>query len=91
MKFTGKVYVMPRKDLLDPQGGAIKSALHQLGFKSVTDVRVGKEIDIVFEADDGDTAISLLNDICEKLLVNPITEDFDYLVLTQDEEEGENS
>ncbi len=78
---------MPRADLLDPQGGAVKNALHHLGFKEVSDVRVGKEIDVFFEAEDGDSAMTVLKDICEKLLVNPITEDYDFIVVTDEQDE----
>lgn len=85
MRFLGKVYLLPRKDLLDPQGGAVRNALHHLGFKSVLDVRVGKEIDVTLEAEDGDSALALLRDMCDKLLANPITEDYDYLVMREDE------
>ena len=88
MRFLGKVYVMPRKDLLDPQGGAVRNALHHLGFKAVVDVRVGKEIDVVLEAEDGDSALAMLKDMCEKLLANPITEDYDYLVMREQELEA---
>jgi len=90
MRFLGKVFVMPRKDLLDPQGGAVKNALHHLGFKSVTEVRVGKEIDIVLEAEDGDSALALLKDMCEKLLANPVTEDYDYLVMREEDLEADS-
>lgn len=83
MKFIGKVYVMPRADLLDPQGNAVRSALHNLGFRTVEDVRVGKEIDVTFEAEDGNTALERLKEMCEKLLVNPITEQYEMILLAE--------
>jgi len=84
MKFRGKVYVMPRGDLLDPQGKAVGGALKQLGFSEVSDVRIGKLIEVSFEADDGDDAAAHLREMCEKLLVNPITEDYDYILMAED-------
>lgn len=84
MKFRGRVYVMPRADLLDPQGKAVGGALKQLGFVAVSDVRVGKLIEVAFEADDSDAALAQLREMCEKLLVNPITEDFDYILMSED-------
>jgi len=84
MKFHGKVYVMPRADLLDPQGKAVSGALKQLGFGTVGDARVGKVIEVSFEADDSDAALASLRDMCEKLLVNPVTEDYDYILMTEE-------
>jgi len=84
MRFRGKVYVMPRADLLDPQGKAVGGALKQLGFAGVSDVRVGKVVEVSFEADDGDAAAAHLREMCEKLLVNPITEDYDYILMAED-------
>jgi len=84
MKFQGKVYVMPRADLLDPQGKAVTGALKQLGFGGVGDARVGKVIELAFEADDADAALASLREMCEKLLVNPVTEDYDYILMTEE-------
>ncbi len=89
MRFIGKVYIMPRKDLLDPQGNAVLTALKHLGFTEVKDVRVGKAIDVFFEADEAEAALGKLKDMCEKLLVNPITEDYDYILMS--DEGGKNA
>lgn len=71
-----EVRVKPRAGLLDPQGAAIHHALDSLGFEGVSEVRVGKVIDITVEADSQPEAIELAREMCRKLLANPVTEDF---------------
>jgi phosphoribosylformylglycinamidine synthase PurS subunit len=70
------VKVTLRKGILDPQGKAIGNALHSLGFAEVGDVRQGKFIEI--DVPDG-TSRERLEDMCRKLLANPITEDFEIV------------
>jgi phosphoribosylformylglycinamidine synthase len=70
------IKVTLRKAILDPQGKAIESALHSLGFSEVGDVRQGKFIEI--EVADG-TSKGRLKDMCQKLLANPVTEDFEII------------
>jgi phosphoribosylformylglycinamidine synthase subunit PurS len=60
----------------DPQGLAVRSGLEQLGFRSVSDVRVGKYIQLRLEADDEDAARAQVTQMCEKLLRNPVIEDY---------------
>ena len=66
------VKVTLRKGILDPQGKAIGSALNQLGFAEVGDVRQGKLIEM--EVAEG-TSAERVKEMCQKLLANPITED----------------
>lgn len=70
------VKVTLRKGVLDPQGKAIGNALHTLGFSEVGDVRQGKFIEI--EVPDG-TSKDRLTEMCQKLLANPVTEDFEIV------------
>jgi phosphoribosylformylglycinamidine synthase subunit PurS len=76
-QFRVSVHVIPRKGLLDPQGRAVADALHSLGFGGVKDVRVGRHIVIETEAQDMDEASQAVRDMCERLLANPVTEDFE--------------
>jgi phosphoribosylformylglycinamidine synthase len=76
-KFRIAVHITPRKGLLDPQGNAVKGALHTLGFKPVRDVHVGRYIIIETEAYDALTAEETVTEMCRKLLANPVTEDFE--------------
>jgi phosphoribosylformylglycinamidine synthase len=66
-----RVLIRPKEGILDPQGKAVERALPALGFDSVRDVRVGRLVEL--EADDA----SHLNDLCEKLLANPLIEDYE--------------
>jgi len=87
VKYAGIVTIMLREDLLDPAGKAVKGSLQQLGFSSVEDVRVGKQIKVVLQADDPDTALAQLEEMCKKLLVNPVTEDYDKMLMALPDEE----
>jgi phosphoribosylformylglycinamidine synthase len=71
---------MPRAALLDPQGQAVEHALQALGFSDVTRVRVGKHLVLDVEAASGDDAAARARAMCDRLLANPVTEDFDVAV-----------
>jgi len=71
------VHIVPRAGLLDPQGNTITGALHSLGFKHVQSVHVGRHIVIETEAPDALQAEASVQQMCEKLLANPVTEDFE--------------
>lgn len=70
------VYVSPRKGVLDPQGQAALGALKSLGFEEVSDVRIGKYITLRLEGVEGDKAGERLEEMCERLLANPVIEDY---------------
>ncbi len=76
MLFHCEVNVSPRQDILDPQGDAVVKALANLGFTGVAEVKVGKYLILQLEADDAETARTMLDGMCHKLLANPITEDY---------------
>ena len=71
------VHITPRRGILDPQGKAVEGALHSLGFETVRDVHVGRHIVIDHEAVNADDARSAVKSMCERLLANPVTEDFE--------------
>lgn len=71
------VHITPRKGLLDPQGNAVKDALHTLGFTAVKSVHVGRYIIIETDTYDAITAEEAVTEMCHKLLANPVTEDFE--------------
>ncbi len=70
------VHITPRRGLLDPQGKAVEGALHSLGFGGVREVHVGRYIVVESEADSEDDAKDAVRAMCERLLANPVTEDF---------------
>ena len=73
-----RVLIRPKEGILDPQGKAVERALPALGFEGVEHVRVGRMVEL--ETDDPDALPSL----CEKLLANPLIEDFEVQTLNGD-------
>jgi len=71
------VHIVPRRGILDPQGKTVADALHTLGFTSVRDVHVGRHIVVDLEAHDQQAAEQSTREMCERLLANPVTEDFE--------------
>lgn len=80
MKFTAQVKVMPLKDLLDPQGKAVLGGLQNLGLTAVSDVRIGKHIDLQIEAPDKETALQWASESAKKFLANPVMEVFEIII-----------
>ena len=75
--FRVEIRVVPRRGILDPQGKAVTDALHALGFASVADVRVGRHIVVETTAAHAADAARAAREMCERLLANPVTEDFE--------------
>ena len=71
------VHIVPRRGILDPQGKAVADALHSLGFDGVEDVRVGRHLVLSVRADSADAARQAATQMCQQLLANPVTEDFE--------------
>lgn len=76
-QFKVALHIVPRRGLLDPQGKAVADALQTLGFKSVKDVHVGRHVVVELSANDKVAAEKEARAMCEKLLANPVTEDFE--------------
>lgn len=76
-----QVTVVPKSGVLDPQGKAIAGALSRLGFRSVGDVRAGKVFRVEIEAKDAAEAKALAGQMAEKLLCNPVIEEYEAEVL----------
>ncbi len=70
-----RIYVNLKRDVLDPQGKAVHHALQDLGYSEVADVRIGRYLEIELEGDPQD-AQARLEEMCRRLLSNPVTEDF---------------
>jgi len=74
-----RVYVTPKQGILDPQGAAVERSLPNLGFQGVSGVRIGKIIDLTIDgAASADAAREQVDDMCRKLLSNPIIEDYTF-------------
>jgi len=78
--FRIEIRVMPRDALLDPQGQAVEHALHALGFGEVRRVRVGKHLALDVTAPTREEATARVRAMCDRLLANPVTEDFQVAV-----------
>jgi phosphoribosylformylglycinamidine synthase PurS subunit len=74
------VDVMPKPEILDPQGKAVHGALPRLGFDGVTDVRQGKRFELEIEGELTDDRLAQVREIASTLLSNPVIEDFDVRV-----------
>jgi phosphoribosylformylglycinamidine synthase subunit PurS len=70
------ILVRPKQGILDPQGAAVENALEQLGF-AVSGARVGKVVDLEVDAADETQARTQVEQMCEKLLANPLMESFE--------------
>jgi phosphoribosylformylglycinamidine synthase len=79
-----RITVYPRREILDPQGKAIKNALLGVGFPEVEDVRAGKSFDITLSTEDRAEAGEVLDAMCRKLLANPVVEDYAVELLDGD-------
>lgn len=80
MTFRVHVRVMPRRGLLDPQGQAVEHALKALKFEQAGNVHVGKAIEFDLDAESGEAARAEARAMCDKLLANPVTEDFEIQI-----------
>lgn len=82
--FNVKVEVKLKPVVLDPQGKAILSALHNLGYKEVSQTRIGKLIELKIEGKNAKTAEEKTHEMCKKLLSNPVIEDY-FISISEDQ------
>ena len=78
--FNAKITVRMKKGLLDPQGTAIGGALKSLGYSQVKEVRVGKFIEVSLNAKSKAEAGKKVEEMCKKLLANPVIEVYSYVI-----------
>ena len=71
-----EIRVMPRPTLLDPQGQAVEHALQALGFGDVSQVRIGKHVVLSLDAPSREAAAERARLMCDRLLANPVMEDY---------------
>lgn len=75
------VHITPRRGILDPQGRTVADALHTLGFGAVRDVHVGRHVVVELDAGSRQEAERSTREMCDKLLANPVTEDFEIFAV----------
>ena len=77
MAYKAKIRVTLRPSILDVQGKAVHHALENLGYSTVDSARIGKYIEVTINEDDAHSAERIGSEICQKLLANPVMEDYD--------------
>ena len=88
MDFVARVYVTPKKAILDPQGKAVASSLQALGYDGVDDVRLGRYIELQLSGVAGsEAAESRVDEMCRRLLANDVIEDYRFDIEEQLEEQ----
>jgi phosphoribosylformylglycinamidine synthase subunit PurS len=81
-EFEARIDVSHLPGILDPQGATVEKALPALGYTNVTQVSVGKSIRLVVEAETEDAARKQVDEMCHRLLANPVIEAFE-ITLTE--------
>jgi len=84
------VDVMPKREILDPQGKAVLGALPRLGFEGVTDVRQGKRFELDLDGEPDEERLAEVRRMAETLLANPVIEDFTVTVAPAAEAETDH-
>jgi phosphoribosylformylglycinamidine synthase PurS subunit len=74
VRYEARVEVTHRPGIADPQGATVERSLPALGYENVSEVRVGKSIRFVIDASDADTARAQVDEMCHRLLANPVIE-----------------
>lgn len=80
MSYSARVDVMLKPGISDPQGQTIEKALPVLGYEGVSDVRVGKRIELEVDAASPDEARTKVQEMCERLLANPVIESYEVSI-----------
>ena len=83
MKYKAAIDIMPLKDLLDPQGKTVAKNLKNIEISGIQDVRIGKHVEMIFEANDESEATSMVENACQKLLANVIMETYSFKLSSQ--------
>jgi phosphoribosylformylglycinamidine synthase PurS subunit len=77
VRYEARVEVTHRAGIADPQGAAVERALPALGYDNVSEVTIGKIIRLVIDAPDEETARSQVDEMCRRLLANPVIEHYE--------------
>ena len=80
IKFQAEIDVMPKKEILDPQGKAVTGSMKNLGLSEIQNIRIGKHISLQIEADSVETARTKVDEACKNLLANLIMESYTFKV-----------
>ena len=78
MKYQAEIDVMPKKEILDPQGKAVTGSMKNLGLAEIQNIRIGKHISLEIEAATEDAANQKVDEACKNLLANLIMESYSF-------------
>jgi phosphoribosylformylglycinamidine synthase subunit PurS len=78
MAFQATIHIMPRPELLDPQGKATLLGLHNLGFEDISQARIGKQVELTIDVATEAEATEQVEAACKKLLANPVIEQYHF-------------
>jgi len=79
-KFQAEIDVMPKKEILDPQGKAVTGSMKNLGLSEIQNIRIGKHISLEIEASNAETAHAKVEEACKNLLANLIMESYSFKI-----------
>ena len=82
MEFLAKVHVTLKAGVNDPQGKTIMGGLRSLGFGTVSDVRMGRYLEVILQDDDIDSAKRQVEEMCDRLLSNPVIEQSQFEIIS---------
>lgn len=88
VRYRAEIKVTLKESILDPQGSAVKKALHSMSYDDVLDVRIGKHIEMLLLAEDDESAEREAREIADRLLANPVIENFSLRVRPAGGENG---
>ncbi len=77
-QYQARIYVTLRPSVLDPAGVAVQDGLSHLGYSNVDSVRIGKYVELTLDAADEAQARTQLDEVCDKLLANPVIENYRF-------------
>ena len=78
LQYTAQIYVTLRPSVLDPAGVAVQSGIKQLGYENIDQVRIGKYIQLNLQAASEAEASEQLHQVCDRLLTNPVIENYRF-------------
>jgi len=89
MRWLAEVHVALRSGIADPEGQTISSALRSLGYATVSEVRSGKLFRIAFDANDHEAAEAAVDEMCRRLLANPVMETASWELRADEQQDAE--
>lgn len=79
-KFQAEIDVMPKKEILDPQGKAVTGSMKNLGLPEIQNIRIGKHVSLEIEAENEEVARQKVDQACKSLLANLIMESYTFTI-----------